>query len=118
MGVCAERTLIERVSHTHSVCPCVLAGTLQPKQHFKWVWLIGGGGAERGLTGKLAVQGIRGTLALAHTHAFIPLFTLDQPLAALFLSGQAPFHLSQMSSLHCLHFSIHAFFFLPSHLSN
>lgn len=71
----------------------------------------GGGGAERGLTGKLAVQGIRGTLALAHTHAFIPLFTLDQPLAALFLSGQAPFHLSQMSSLHCLHFSVHAFFF-------
>lgn len=72
-------------SHTHSVCCCVLVGTLQPKQqHFKWVWLIGG--AERELTGKLAVQGIRGTLA--HTHAFIPLFTLDQPLTALFLSGR------------------------------
>lgn len=64
-------------SHTHSVCRYVVVGTLQPKQQpFKPGWLVGG---LRGLTGKLAAQGIQGTLtpALAHSHAFIPLFTLD-----------------------------------------
>lgn len=43
-------TLSSSKSHTHSVCRCVLVGTLQPKQqHFKWVWLIGGGGLREGL---------------------------------------------------------------------
>lgn len=62
-----------------------------------------------GLTGKLAVQGIQGTLAFAHTHAFIPLFTLDRPLTALFLSGRlnSTFHRCHLfivsNSLLCLH---------------
>lgn len=64
-------------THTHSVSLYVIVGTLQPKQQpFKQDWLVGG---LRELTGKLAAQGIQGTLtpALAHSQAFIPLFTLD-----------------------------------------
>lgn len=64
-------------SHTHSVCRRAVGGTLQPKPKPFQTRLAGRG--LRGLAGKLAAQGIQGTLnpVLAHSHAFIPLFTLD-----------------------------------------
>lgn len=75
-------------SHTHSVCQCVVVGSLQPMQQpFKHHCLLV---VLRRLTGKLAAQGIQGTLtpALTHSHAFIPLFTLDHWPTALPLIGQ------------------------------
>lgn len=60
-------------SHTHSVCHVV--GSLQPTpQPFQHHWLFVG---LRRLTGKLAAQGIQGTLtpALTLSFPFLPLTT-------------------------------------------
>lgn len=85
-AVCsAPNALSSGKSHTHSVCRYVVVGTLQPrrqpfKHHRLAGWLVGvggrGGGGARGLSAKLAAQGIQGTLtpAFAHSRAFIPPF--------------------------------------------
>lgn len=107
-------------SHTHSVCQCVVVGSLQPTQQpFKQHQLVGG---LRGLTGKLAAQGIQGTLtpALTHSHAFIPLFTLDHWLHSLSLASlNLPFWdvISPLSALSLSFLPNLTFFFFQLSLS-